>query len=152
MGAEAKGNNLIKDDPKIYATLIDGFCKGFTDSEACLSAGIAKGVLYSYIEQFPEFRDYKEEIKCNPILTAKTRVVSELGKDTQTAKWYLERKTKEFKPPDRSQGPPGNTLILLTQSQLQDRLANKLTKLLCNTNCNTDDEDVIEGEISDENN
>lgn len=146
MGAEAKGNNLIKDDPKIYACLIDGFTKGYTDAEACLSADIGLSTLHRYIELNPAFQDRKENLKLNPILTAKSRVVSELDKDTKvgvtTAKWYLERKTQEFKPPQKDTNINFNTLNLLTESQIKDRLAHKLTKVLT-----LPDPDVTEAEV-----
>ena len=143
----AAGANRIKDEPEVYAALIDGFSKGFTDSEACLAAGISKWVLYSYIDMYPEFGERKEQLKKNPILTAKTHVVSKLSDDTNTAKWYLERRTKEFRPPDRNQGNTNNTLILMTESQLKDRLAHKLSKLLTVQN---EPVDVIDAECTSE--
>ena len=78
----------------------------------------------------PTFSERKEELKRFPILKAKTCVTDKLVSDVNTAKWYLERRTKEFRPPDRNQGNTNNTLILMTESQLKDRLAHKLSKLL----------------------
>ena len=146
MGAETAGTNKIQDDPKLLAVLVDGFSKGYTDAEACFAAGISKFVLYAYIDMFPEFGERKEELKRNPILTAKTRVVSQLKDDTSTSKWYLERTTKQFRPPDKQLGNTSNTLILLTEAQLQDRLAHKLGKLL---SLGTGD-DVMDGEVVDD--
>ena len=124
--------DIIKDNPDIKAILIDGFSRGLTDSEACLRAGISKTTLFDYIKQDPEFGEHKEELKKNPIVKAKLHVESELDKDTTTAKWYLERKTKEFKPPNKDTNITLNQLNLLTESQIKDRLAHKLTKLLDN--------------------
>ena len=45
--------NIINDNPKIYAALIDAFSKGYTDKEACFAAGIANGTLYAYCDMFP---------------------------------------------------------------------------------------------------
>lgn len=63
--------------------------------------------------------------------------MSRLKEDVATSKWYLERKTKEFKPPDRQGNLILNQLNILTDNQLKDRLANKLNKLLGN-----DQEDI----------
>ena len=78
--------DLLMDDPKVIQVLINSFSKGFTDSEACLAANISRTTLYDYIKENPEFGERKEELKKNPILVAKSRVVSVLPEDTQTAK------------------------------------------------------------------
>ena len=119
----------IKEDPTIKAKLEQAFAIGCTDEEACIVAGISKGTLYGYIEQDPDFHERKEELKQFPVIKAKHSVVSRLRKDVATSKWDLERKTKEFKPPDKAQ-VTFNQLNLLTESQLKERVANKLSKLL----------------------
>lgn len=141
------GDNKIKDDPKIYACLVDGFCKGFTDAEACLAAGISTGTLYSYTEQFPAFTEYKENLKLNPIVTAKSTVVAKLHEDVKTAKWYLERRSEEFKPKPDTQI---NQLFIGTEAQMKTQLAHKLTKLLAlgdTTGSITADDNVTDGEV-----
>jgi len=139
MGRAIPGSNLINDDPKVYAALIDSFSKGFTDKEACFAAGISNGTLYAYCDMFPEFTDHKENLKQTPILNAKSRVTSVLHEDTNTAKWLLERLTKEFKPPDRQGNNTLNTLIIGTNLQLQEKLAHKLTKWLTRGDQGSDD-------------
>ncbi len=124
--------DCIVENPEILTKLEQAFAIGCTDEEACAVAGISKGTLYGYIEQNPDFHERKEELKQLPVIRAKHSVVSRLKEDVATSKWYLERKTKEFKPPDRQTTSTSNTLILLTESQLRDRLANKLNKLLGN--------------------
>ena len=74
----------------------------------------------------------KEKLKQIPVLKSRQCVVSKITdeQDVNTAKWYLERKTKEFRPPDRNTNIYNNQLNLLTETQLKDRVAGKLTKLL----------------------
>ena len=130
----------IKEDPTIKAKLEQAFAIGCTDEEACIVAGISKGTLYGYIEQDPDFHERKEELKQFPVIKAKHSVVSRLKKDVATSKWYLERKTKEFKPPDRQGNLILNQLNILTDNQLKDRLANKLNKLFLKGPDNGDNE------------
>ena len=148
--------DLLMDDPKVMQVLIDSFSKGFTDSEACFAAGISKGTLYDYIKQNPEFTERKEQLKKNPILTAKSTVVDKLADNDKvgvaTAKWYLERKTKEFKPPDKSTNIYHNQLTLLTNDQIKDRLAHKLAGVLSQgddsqAHANDSDVDVTDAQI-----
>ena len=124
--------DCIKEDPTIKAKLEQAFAIGCTDAEACLYAGISKTTLYSYIEQCPEFGERKEELKQYPVIKAKHSVVSRLKDDVVTSKWYLERKTKEFRPPDRQNNLTLNQFNMLTDEQIRDRLAHKLSKLLGN--------------------
>ena len=123
----------IENNPEILAKLENAFSMGCTDEEACIMAGISRGTLYYYIKENPDFHDRKEELKQLPIIQAKHSVVSKINdSDVKTSKWYLERKTQEFRPPNRFSNITLNQLNLLTDSQLRDRLANKLNKLLRN--------------------
>ena len=122
----------ITKNPEILSKLERAFAIGCTDEEACVYAGISKGTLYGYIEQNPDFHERKEELKQLPVIRAKHSVVRRLQEDVATSKWYLERKTKEFRPPDRQNNLTLNQFNLLTDDQIRDRLAHKLSKLLVN--------------------
>ena len=142
MGA-ATGQILI-DEPEIITKLETAFSMGCNDEEACLFAGISKAPFYAYIKQVPSFSERKEELKRSPILKAKTCVNEKLSTDVTTAKWYLERRTKEFKPPDKSTNIQLNQLHVLTDGQVKDRLAHKLHKLLTGP-----EDDVSDAEYTD---
>ena len=139
----------IQDNPELLTKLEEAYSMGCTDAEACLFAGVSTATLFGYINRFPEFSERKEKLKQFPVLKARKKVVTEISKDTGTAKWYLERKTKEFKPPDRQGGNTNNTLILLTETQLKDRLAHKLSNLLTNIIDQVEDSTLSTDSVSD---
>lgn len=70
---------------------------GCTDKEACLFANIAPSSLYNYQQENAEFLERKELLKESPVLKARQTVFNALDKVT-TATWWLERRTKDFKP------------------------------------------------------
>ena len=75
--------------------LEDAFSLGCSDVEACLMADISKSTLYNYQEKHPEFVDRKEQLKEKLVLKSRKIVADSLNNDdTDTAKWYLERKKK----------------------------------------------------------
>ena len=112
------------------AKLVEGFEYGFTDLEACLHAGISKDALYDYCEKHPEFTERKEILKRSPILLAKRTIVDDLkANDTDTAKWYLDRKAKdEFSTRQEISGPDGGPATIVVMS-VEDKAA-----LDCNYN------------------
>ena len=121
----------IEDNPEILTKLENAFSMGCTDDEACIMAGISRGTLYYYIKANPDFHDRKEELKQLPTIQAKHVVVGEIkDSDVKTSKWYLERKTQEFRPPDKNTNVQLNQFNLLTDAQIKDRLVDKLNKLL----------------------
>ena len=138
--------DIIKSDPNLLNALETTYSMGCTDEEACLFAGISKRTLYGYIQQVPEFTERKEKLKLFPVLNARSTVTSKLKDDVNTAKWYLERKTKEFKPPDKNTNFTLNQLNLLTDSQIKDRLAHKLSKLL-----DQPQDDVVDAQVVEDN-
>jgi len=138
---------LLKDNTEIIDKLEQAYTMGCTDSQACLYAGISTATLHYYIKNInPEFSDRKEKLKEHPILNAKKTVTDKLKDDVNTAKWYLERKTKEFKPPDKNTNIQLNQLNLLTESQIKDRLAHKLSKLL-----DQPQDDVVDAQVVEDN-
>jgi len=84
--------------------LEEAFTIGCTDIEACLNADISHQTLYNYQKKHPKFVERKAALKESPVLKARKRVESELENDTNTAKWYLERKRKdEFGPNQKTE-------------------------------------------------
>ena len=75
------------------------FVNGATDIQACFLAGISKQTLYNYQELNPEFVDRKVALKDDLAYRAKLKIKAEIESETKpdTAKWYLERRDKEFK-------------------------------------------------------
>lgn len=78
----------------VLASLRTSFLIGATIDEAVLAAGISKPTYYKYIEKNPEFIDEVDQWRNNPILEAKATIVKNLKRDTNVAKWYLERRAK----------------------------------------------------------
>ena len=82
--------------PEIISKLENVFAMGGTDEEACFYAGIGKSALYNFQEKNPEFVERKEGLKLKPVLKARQTIINSLDNPNE-AKWYLEKKTKEFK-------------------------------------------------------
>lgn len=85
----------------VIAKLEEAFSNGATDLQACFIANISKDALYDYIKENPEFSDRKEALKDMIKYQAKIVVKESLLDDKQkveTAKWYLEKRDKAFKP------------------------------------------------------
>ena len=82
--------------PVIISKLEDVFAMGGTDEEACFYAGIGKSTLYNFQDKHPEFVERKEALKLKPVLKARQTIINSLDNPNE-AKWYLEKKTKEFK-------------------------------------------------------
>ena len=79
--------------PEVLAKLEQAFGMGCSDKEACLYADISMDALYNYQNRRPDFAEWKALLKEKPVLKARNTVVTSLS-DPETAKWYLERKTK----------------------------------------------------------
>lgn len=88
--------------PDVIAKLEEAFINGATDLQACFIANISKDALYDYIKANPEFSDRKEQLKDFIKYQAKLNVAGMImkgGRDgVETAKWYLERRDKDYKP------------------------------------------------------
>lgn len=87
-------------DETTLKVLEDAFSNGASDIEACFLADISNQTLYNYQKENPEYlerkRALKDMIKYQAKVKVKNSIDKELGCDT--AKWYLERRDKEFKP------------------------------------------------------
>jgi len=82
----------------VLAKLRDGFAFTYTDEEACLYAGIDPATLYRYQKKHPEFCKEKEQLRLTPNLMAKKVLVENLPKNVEQARWWADRKIKDFKP------------------------------------------------------
>jgi len=90
------GGRPPKMNAEVLAKLERAFLIGCTDSEACLVADISVDVLYRYQQANPGYSERKALLKKTPTYKARAKIVSEIGKDVGTAKWYIERKETEF--------------------------------------------------------
>lgn len=80
----------------VLAKLEEGFCRGLSDRECCVYAGISEDALYRYCTAHEDFRERKELLKQQPKIKAKLIVADALDEgDQKTALWYLERKGKD---------------------------------------------------------
>ena len=71
------------------------FSMSFTDSEACLFAGIGMSTLYDYCKANPKFSDKKEMLKGMVGMKAKQNLKDAIEDgDEDISKWWLERKNK----------------------------------------------------------
>ena len=86
---------VMTDD--VVAKLEHAFAIGATATEACSYADISRNSLYDYIAYNEKFSNRIEQLRDKPILKAKNTIVKDLDQ-TGTAKWYLEKKSKEFAP------------------------------------------------------
>jgi len=90
--------------------LKQAFLMGCDVTEACAYAEISRESYYSYCEKKPDFLTKVEDWRQNPILKAKATVYKNLDQ-TETAKWYLERKKKsEFAQRSEFTGAEGKEL------------------------------------------
>ncbi len=110
-----------KIDDKILLKLETAFAMDCTDTEACLFADINPSTLYEYQKKYPQFTKRKEELKQTPVLKAKTKVVNDIKNDTSTAKWYLERRNKHFKPQQKVEY--SGSLNILTEDEIDKELS-----------------------------
>jgi len=79
---------------EVIGKLEQAFAIGASDKEACFYANINPDTLYAYQKKYPQFSERKEALKLRPILAARQKVIDDINKDVNTAKWYLERKLK----------------------------------------------------------
>ena len=82
--------------PETIQKLEMAFANSFTDTEACLYAGIWLSTLYDYCKANPKFSDKKEALKKKPNLKAKQNIIQSMNDwNIQDSKRWLERKSKD---------------------------------------------------------
>lgn len=82
----------------VLQKLEEVFALGGTDKEACIYADISPATLYNYQEFHPDFLERKELLKQKPILLARRTINDNLMDDLPTARWYIERRDRDFNP------------------------------------------------------
>jgi len=124
----AKLGRPTKLDENTLEKLEDAFAQGFTNEEACLTAGIAYKTLWRYEQEHPEFRERKKLLKSNVTIRAKKSLMKHLPDRPELALKVLERlqpdeygdKTKN----DPTKNNINNTMIILNNlNELKDRVA-----------------------------
>lgn len=112
------GGRPTKRDPLTVKKLEEAFSFDATVNEACLYAGITPRTYYTWVKDDPELLQRFDTLRETPVLAARERVVNSIKTDTDTAKWYLERKRKkEFAARTEHTGPEGKDLVPLTEEQ-----------------------------------
>ena len=89
--------NPVKMDDITVKKLEEAFALGGSVSVACLKANISRTTYYNWIKSFPEYEDRFNSLKESPVLKALMTINEDLNKP-ETAKWYLERRAKDFHP------------------------------------------------------
>jgi len=121
--------------------LLHAFSIGCSDKEAVLYAGIGLTTLYDYQRQNPSFGEQKKNLKQNPVLMARKRVVAEVSTNTSAAQWYLERKARsEF---GQQVDVNVNHFDHLTDSQIRQRI-----EMLESSAPQITDETVLDAEVT----
>ena len=85
-----------RDQKEVLRKLEEAFAIGCTNREACLYADITEIMYYNYIKARPELTERFTILKEKPILKARSTVVKGLDQP-EHAKWYLSRKSPEFR-------------------------------------------------------
>jgi hypothetical protein len=81
----------------VVKSLEDAFAIGASVEAACFKANITKQSYYNWVKSFPDMAEHFNALREKPILKALTTINDNLTKE-DTAKWYLERRMKEFHP------------------------------------------------------
>ena len=98
----------------VIRKLEDAFSWGCTDLEACCFANIGKTALYEYCDKNPEFAEWKETLKNNPVMKARRVVMGALDEaDVATAHKVIDRKEgTKVKQDITSNGATLNTWVI----------------------------------------
>lgn len=86
--------------PETIGKLEEAFMADATDEMACFLAGIHVDTLYAYQNANPGYSERKRMLKDYVRLKARRAVNRAIDEEDRpdTAKWYLERRDKEYKP------------------------------------------------------
>lgn len=104
----------------VLGKLQEAFAYDATIEEACFYADINPDTYYTYVKKHPEFSERVKALRQRPILAARKKIVTEIETDVNTAKWYLERKSRaEFAQRQEFTGADGERLgVEINASQL----------------------------------
>jgi hypothetical protein len=104
----------------VLVSLSEAWLIGSNDEEACTYAGIHPASLYAFQKDKPEFLEYKEHLKRNPILKARMALYKALD-DPNYAWKYLQKKAPDLQDDPTKGGGNINLNIQLNQLVEQDR-------------------------------
>lgn len=79
---------------QVIGKLEQAFAYDCTIGEACFYAGINPDTYHEYVKRTPEFAERVKALRNTPVMAARQKVIDDIKTDTDTAKWYLERKFK----------------------------------------------------------
>jgi hypothetical protein len=102
---------------EVLAELSKAWVVGCNDEEACTFAGVYPATLYRFQKQYPEFLEYKEHLKRNPVLKARFALYKALD-DPNFAWKFLQKKTTDLRDDDR---PNVQLNVQLNQLVEEDR-------------------------------
>lgn len=119
--------------------LVDAYKFYATNEQACFYAGISRDQLEYFQKLHRDFYGIKHACKQNPGLLAKKRLVLEIEKNSEIAKWFLERTEKEtFSSRVEQTGANGRDLYDQQTEKLND-LINHVKKHTGKKNTNNND-------------
>lgn len=100
----------VKLSETIVKKLEEAFSIGATIEEACFYANVSRQTFYNWIDKDEKLKERFDILKQKPILKARMTIANHLN-ETETAKWYLERKRKgEFSLRQEMTGADGKDL------------------------------------------
>ncbi|MFA7133057.1 MAG: hypothetical protein WC108_07135 [Bacteroidales bacterium] len=89
------GGRPSKMTKEVVKKLEEAFALDATVVEACFYANISRETFYNWMKADNKLCDRLEELRANPVLTARKTVVKSIEVDPDMAMKYLERKRKK---------------------------------------------------------
>lgn len=78
--------------PEVLDKLEFAFMHAMSDKEACFYANISPATLYSYQSKHPEFAERKEELKLDPNIKAKIKLVKDIPDSLDQSRWWAQHR------------------------------------------------------------
>jgi len=114
-----------KRTPELIAKLEYAFSIGCSNPEACLYADIAESTYYDWMLKDTKLSERFTLLKTKPVLEARKVVMDDIINegDVNTAKWFLERRSPDFKPSSKHEvtGADGGALRTETSITFKGR-------------------------------
>lgn len=79
----------------VLGKLMAGAAYDMTIEEMSLYAGINPDTYYEYAKKNKKFSEKIQALRETPVMKAREKIVKAIESDTNTAKWYLQRKKKK---------------------------------------------------------
>lgn len=109
------GGRPTKMTEETIKKLEDIFKNGANVGEACSYAGISTVIYYDHLKKNHDFLTKMESAQYYPTIVAKNVIVGDIvkGKNVDSAKWYLERKSRsEFSLRQEHTGADGGEIVV----------------------------------------